>query len=98
MKVSCLVIEPFDGNQPGETVQVPARQAAQLEAKGLVRVSLSAGPSERKPVAPSENKTDPLPAAGQVAPVSAPPAAQASQRTTQQPSRRGRPPGRRNAR
>lgn len=97
MKVNVLVIEPFNGNQPGETVSVTEREAAQLEAKGLVKMALG-GKADKSLPGPKENKAHPLTPAGQVAQLSAPPAGQASQAKTQTPSRRGRPPGRRNAR
>jgi hypothetical protein len=97
MKVTCVAIEPFDGHHPGDTVELPERQAQQLEAKGLVKMGLGPRANKMHP-GPQENKANPPAAAGQVAPSSALPVAQVSQQTTQQPShsgrRRGRPPGR----
>lgn len=98
MMVKVIAIEPCDGRHPGEAWEVPARQAEELRAAGLVKMGV--GPRENKMApGPQENKQNPpAVAAGAVVQQSASPVAQASRKTTPQQSptgkRRGRSPGR----
>lgn len=77
--VQVIAVEPFDGHQPGAKVDVTERQAEQLIAKGLAKMS---GPHSNKMKPAAENKACPSKAAGQGRTSSASPAARRSRSTT----------------
>lgn len=94
MKVIVTAIQPFNSHKPGDVFELSEREAAQAEAKGLVKMQV---PVSNKMKVEPENKANPSPAGGEGVRSSASPAARVSQQTTARPSgtgrRRGRPPG-----
>jgi len=92
--VKMVAVEPCDSCQPGEQFEVPERQAAQYEAKGLAK---RAAGHANKMATPVENKASPSPAAGKDVTPSASPAAPVSPRKTAAPSKRGATPARKRA-
>lgn len=92
--VRVTAIEPCNNYRPGETFECSEREARELEAIGLVKLGLT---PRNKMMPEPVNKSNPSPAAGMDAQLSASPVARVSQKTTAVPSktgkRRGRPPG-----
>lgn len=81
-----IAIEPVNGASPGDTFEATAREAEQLEAKGLAK--RVPAPLNKK-AAPGEDKKNPSEAGGEAQPSSASPPAQASRGTTAKPSAAG---------
>ena len=78
-----IAIEPINGHSPGEPFDATAREAEQLEGKGLAKRA----PAPLNKVAPKgEDKNNPSEAGGEAQPSSASPPAQASRGTTAKPS------------
>ena len=88
--VKLIAIEPFDGNQPGQTLTVTERQADQLIAKGLAKKAAPEHANKMKPA--PENKANPLQAVGRGRTSSASPAARPSQSRTARQSGSGAEP------
>lgn len=86
--VSVIVKEPHDGKNPGQQYVVTERRAAQLVARGLVKM---AAPPLNKMAKPHANKANPSPAAGEAQPSSASQAAPVSLLTTASVSLPGAP-------
>lgn len=84
-------IEPFDGHQPGEIIEISELRATQLIAKGLAKMHQ---PAQNKMAPMGENKANPTAAAGKVRRSSASPVAQASPSKTAKPSDDGAKPKR----
>ena len=81
-KVKMIAIDGCNGHQPGDSFEVSEREAQQLIAKRLAKMS---APVQNKMMPPAGNKE----AAGGVPPSSASPAARASRKTTATTSARG---------
>lgn len=77
--VTVTAISPFNSFKPGDVFELTEREADQAERKGLVKMQ---GPVSNKMKIQSENKANPSPADGAVAPSSVSPAARVSPRTT----------------
>lgn len=90
--VKIRALDAFDGHQPGDSIEVTERQAAQLIQKGLAKMD---GPVRNKMAQAPANKANPSPAAGMEQQSSASQAAQASPKTTANTSATGRGRGRR---
>lgn len=74
-----IAVEPINGRTPGEEFKVTAREADQLEAKGLAKRA----PAPVNKVAPKgEDKNNPSEAGGEAQPSSASPPAPASPEKT----------------
>lgn len=78
-----IAIEPINRHCPGDEFETTAREADQLEAKGLAK---RAQAPLNKMAPPSENKNNPSEAGGEARPSSASPPARASRETTAKPS------------
>lgn len=89
-RVTVTAIEPCDSYRPGDQWEVSESRAAELEAKGLVKVARPVSNKMRQPLA---NKRNPSKVAGETQPSSASQAAQASPQTTANESENGVPRG-----
>ncbi|UHQ21897.1 hypothetical protein LVB77_14605 [Lysobacter sp. 5GHs7-4] len=87
-KVRVTAIEPFNSYKPGESFELPEREAEQALAKGLVRVG---GVATSKAAKVSAEGVNPSLAAGGGRRSSASPAARASARKTAGQSANGGP-------